>query len=49
VEDERLKNKNLMEAWKKAFSGIWYAIRSQRNIKIQLVIACVVIARGHLL
>lgn len=43
MEDERLRNKNLIEAWKKAFSGIWYAIRSQRNIKIQLVIAVMVV------
>lgn len=43
MEDERLKNKNFIEAWKKAFSGIWYAIKTQRNIKVQLVIAGVVI------
>lgn len=45
VEDERLKNKNFIEAWKKAFSGIWYAVRTQRNIKVQLVIAIIVIVR----
>lgn len=44
MEDERLKNKNFIEAWKKAFSGIWYAIRTQRNIKVQLIIAVIVIA-----
>lgn len=44
MEDERLKNKNFIEAWKKAFSGIWYAIKTQRNVKVQLVIAVVVIA-----
>ena len=43
MEDERLKNKNFIDAWKKAFSGIWYAIKTQRNIKIQLVIAVIVI------
>ncbi len=43
MEDERLKNKNFIDAWKKAFSGIWYAIRTQRNIKIQLAVAVVVI------
>ena len=43
VEDERLKNKNFIDAWKKAFSGIWYAIKTQRNIKVQLCIAVVVI------
>ena len=43
MEDERLKNKNFIEAWKKAFGGIWYAIKTQRNIKVQLVIAIIVI------
>lgn len=43
MEDERLKNKNFIEAWKKAFSGIWYTIKTQRNIKIQLGIAILVI------
>lgn len=43
MEDERLKNKNFIEAWKKAFSGIWYAIKTQRNVKVQLVIAVIVI------
>lgn len=43
MEDERLKNKNFIEAWKKAFGGIWYAIKTQRNVKVQLVIALVVI------
>ena len=43
MEDERLKNKNFIDAWKKALSGIWYAIKTQRNIKVQLCIAVVVI------
>jgi len=43
MEDERLKNKNFIDAWRKAFSGIWYAIKTQRNIKVQLVIAVVII------
>ena len=43
MEDERLKNKNFIDAWKKAFSGIWYTIKTQRNLKIQLVIAVIVI------
>lgn len=42
--DERLKNKNFIDAWKKAFGGIWYAVKTQRNVKVQLVIALVVIA-----
>lgn len=43
MEDERLKNKNFIDAWKKAFSGIWYSIKTQRNLKVQLVIAIIVI------
>ena len=43
MEDERLKNKNFIDAWKKAFGGIWYAIKTQRNVKVQLVIAVIVI------
>lgn len=43
MEDERLKNKNFIEAWKKATGGIGYAVKTQRNIKIQLCIAVLVI------
>jgi len=43
MDDERLKNKNFIDAWKKAFGGIWYAIKTQRNLKVQLVIAIIVI------
>lgn len=43
MEDERLKNKNFIDAWKKAFSGIWYAVKTQRNLKVQLVIAIIVV------
>ena len=43
MEDERLKNKNFIEAWKKAFGGIWYSVKTQRNVKVQLVIALIVI------
>lgn len=43
MEDERLKNKNFIDAWKKALGGIWYAIKTQRNVKVQLVIAVIVI------
>lgn len=43
MKDQRLKNKNYLESWKNGFSGIWYAIRTQLNLKIQLVIAIIVI------
>ena len=43
MKDERLKNKNFIDSWKKAFSGIWYSIKTQRNLKIQLIIAVIVV------
>lgn len=43
MQDQRLKNKRFIDAWGKAFSGIWYAVKTQRNLKIQLVIAIIVI------
>ena len=42
MEDDRLRNKNFWDALKKALSGIWYGIKTQRNIKIQLVLAVIV-------
>jgi len=44
MEDERLKNKNFLDACKKALNGIWYSVKTQTNVKIQLVIAVIVIA-----
>lgn len=46
MKDERLKNKGFMESWKKAFEGILYCVKTQRNLKIQLVIAIIVIIAG---
>ena len=44
MQEQKLKNKNFIDAWKKAFSGIWYAVKTQTNLKIQLLIAIVVIS-----
>lgn len=44
MEDERLKNKNFIDAWKKALKGIGYSIKTQKNIKIQLIISILAIA-----
>lgn len=49
MEDDRLRNKNFRDAVKKALSGIWYAIKTQRNIKIQIVVSILVIIAGILL
>ena len=44
MEDNRLKNKNYLYSWINAFKGIWYTIKTQTNIKIQLVIGIIVIS-----
>lgn len=46
--DARLYNKNFWEAFKKAINGIGYAIKSQGNIRKQLVIAIVLIIIGFI-
>ena len=45
----RLYNKNFIEAWKNAFSGIAHGFKTQRNLKIQLVAGIVVIILGIIL
>lgn len=46
--DARLYNRNFLEACKKAMNGIWYAIKSQGNIRKQLMIAIALIIIGFL-
>lgn len=48
MEDKRLKNKNFIEAFKNATAGVFYSIKTQKNIKIQLLIAIVVIFLGFI-
>ena len=46
-EDEKnTSNKNFLDALANALNGIGYAIRTQRNIKIQIVVTAIVIATG---
>lgn len=47
--DSRLYNKNFLEAWKNAFSGIAYAFKTQRNLRIQLVAGIIVVILGIVL
>lgn len=42
-EIHKLKNDNFIDAMANALSGIWCAIKTQRNIRIQLIIAITVI------
>ena len=38
-EEQRIKNKDFLDAWANGFNGIIYAATTQKNIKIQLLIA----------
>ena len=49
MEDKRLKNKNFTDALKNAISGLFYSIKTQKNIRVQLLIAIVVIILGFVL
>lgn len=44
--DSRLYNKNFIEAWKNAFSGIAHGFKTQRNLRVQLVAGIVVTILG---
>ena len=41
-----MRNRNLLESFRIAFSGLWYALRTQRNTRIHLSIAAAAIALG---
>ena len=41
--ETKWKNKNFFEALKNSLSGLFYAVKEQKNLKIQLIIAFLVI------
>lgn len=41
-----MHNSNLLTSFKYAFSGVWHVLRTQRNARIHLSIALVVVALG---
>jgi len=41
-----MRSRNILEAFHCAFSGLWYTLRTQRNMRVQLVIAGAVVAAG---
>ncbi len=41
-----MRRSNLVDSFRFAFAGLWYALRSQRNLRIQAAIAGAVIAGG---
>ena len=41
-----MRSRNIRESFRFAFSGLWYALRTQRNVRIHLIIAAVAVALG---
>ena len=41
-----MRSRNIIESFRFAFAGLWYALRTQRNTRIHLVIAAAAIAVG---
>jgi len=39
-------NQDLVESLRHAFTGLWYAFKTQRNVRIHLIIAAAVVALG---
>jgi diacylglycerol kinase len=43
---DRMRSRNLLESFRCAFAGLGYALRTQRNTRVHLIIAAIVIALG---
>ena len=41
-----MRNQNIIDSFRHAFAGLWYALRTQRNTRIHLTIAAAVVAMG---
>lgn len=41
-----MRSRNLLESFRFAFAGLWYTLRTQRNVRIHLGIAAAAIALG---
>ncbi len=41
-----MRSRNIFEAFRFALSGLWYALRTQRNTRIHLTIAAAVVVLG---
>jgi diacylglycerol kinase (ATP) len=41
-----MRSRNILDSFRFAFSGLWYALRTQRNTRIHLTIAAAVVALG---
>lgn len=42
----RIRNHTIIDSFRHAFAGLWYALRTQRNTRIHLTIAVAVVALG---
>jgi undecaprenol kinase/diacylglycerol kinase (ATP) len=41
-----IRSRNLVDSFRHAFAGLWYALRTQRNSRIHLTVAIGVVALG---
>jgi diacylglycerol kinase (ATP) len=41
-----MRSRNIIESFRFAFAGLWYALRTQRNTRIHLTIAAAVVGVG---
>jgi diacylglycerol kinase len=41
-----MRSRNILDSFRFAFSGLWYALRTQRNTRIHLTVAVTVIMLG---
>ena len=41
-----MRSRNILESFRFAFAGLWYALRTQRNTRIHLIIAAAVVGVG---
>lgn len=41
-----MRSRNILESFRFAFVGLWYALRTQRNTRVHLAIAAVVVVLG---
>jgi diacylglycerol kinase len=41
-----MRSRNILESFRFAFAGLWYALRTQRNTRIHLIITAGVVALG---
>lgn len=41
-----MQSQNLLEAFRCAFSGLWYTLRTQRNMRVHILVASAVLILG---